>query len=149
MNSTDEDYKKKDSGDINARKRRRDTTKDLKKLGMNKEVYNLRRRVINIIYDALNLHPLPRITVRVTESHDDILGKARLDEGEHILWITQEAIQDSDWDLRRTVYHEILHTVFNVPHIEGDILMDKITDPGQHNREEMDRLFKKHAEAYD
>lgn len=137
--------------DINARKRknRRDTTDKLENLRMNKEVYKLRRRVIDIIYDALDLHSLPRITVRVTKSHDDILGRARLDEGQNILWITQEAIEDPDWDLRRTVYHEILHTVFNVPHIEGDLLMDAGLDPGKHDREKMDRLFKKHAEAYE
>lgn len=122
-----------------------DKSPDLDNLKMNDDVYKLRRRVIDILYDAKELCELPYITVRVTEPHQKILGQARIKD--NTLWITENALDKSNVELRLTVYHEILHTVFGVPHIEGCPLMGEYQDvviPKQR----ADELFKKYAKEY-
>ena len=121
----------------------------VKNLEMNDEVYKLRRKVMDIIYDAKKMASLPRITVRITEEDDnnDIIGLARMKD--NIIWISQDAIEEPKIDLRRTVYHEILHAVFGVPHKEEGVLMGPYTDIGRnYNRQELDKLFKKYVEEY-
>jgi hypothetical protein len=118
-----------------------------KNLKMNDDVYKLRRKVMDIIYDAKDLYDLPRIDVRITSKmKDNALGVATLKD--NILWIQEDTIHldKSKYDLRTIVYHEILHAVFGVPHIQGDRLMGKYHIPL--SRKEADNLFKKWAFEY-
>ncbi len=89
---------------------------------MNDHIYRLRREVIDLIYEARDVVSLPRITVRITENHETMLGCARMND--NILWITRRAI--SAYDLRAIVYHEIAHAVFGAEHNESCPLMKSI-----------------------
>ncbi len=91
-------------------------------LRMNNETYALRRKVMNMIYDARAIVTLPRITVRITENHNRQLGCAWINH--NVLWISERAITGyNDTILRSIVYHEILHAVFGTEHDESCILM--------------------------
>lgn len=110
------------------RKRRRDVSPDLKKLEMNEEVYKLRKKIIDIIYEAKEIADLPYITVRVTEPGIKVvdgkkyeIGGQALLEG-NILWIPDKIIDEDKDKLRMIVYHEILHAVYGVPHIDRCVL---------------------------
>lgn len=110
---------------------------------MDKRVYALRQRVMAHVYEARKLVDLPRITIRITEKSEYALGAARL--GQNIVWISETCIDS--YDLRATVYHEILHAVFSQLHVDGCPLMDPersslndtLTKP------QADKLFKKYA----
>ena len=132
------------------RRKRDDISPDMKNLKMNDEVYKLRRKVIDIIYDAKKLADLPYITVRVTEPGTKIidgdkywiLGQALIDG--NTIWISNSAISMSKDELRMTVYHEILHSVFGIRHRKNCPLMN----PEHGNvlsKEEADRIFRKYT----
>ena len=71
---------------------KRKTTKDFKNFKMDNEVYQLRKKVINIIYEVKNLGlNIPRVDVRIGEHKKcNVLGLARLED--NIIWITKSAI---------------------------------------------------------
>jgi len=96
------------------------------------------------VYEAGEMCDLPRITVRVTEDSGNTMGVARM-EGD-IIWIPERTVIDKNAPLRDTVYHEILHAVFGVPHIEGDPLMGAMYERPL-SKSEAQRLFKKHCPA--
>ena len=110
------------------------------------DTYRLRRKVINLVYSARDLArscgvELPRVTVRVTtrdEGERNLLGAARL--ANDIIWITEDAIQLPAEDLRAVVYHEIVHAVCGIRHVEGCPLMGSTLVEGQSNRV-LDKLF--------
>lgn len=114
-------------------------TKLLKNKDMSESVYELRRKVIALIYEAKKLADLPRIEVRITNDHDSILGAARI--GEKIIWITESFVAS-----RSTVFHEILHAVFNQRHIAGCPLMAPQIDPNLKD-DLCNKLFKKYAKV--
>lgn len=97
--------------------------KEIKNYKMNNAVYQLRRQVINLIYEAKNYGiNLPRINVRVgsaTKGNEKVLGVG----GAKNIWITEKAINKSMDYLRHVVFHEIGHAVFNLPHNEKCPLM--------------------------
>jgi hypothetical protein len=113
-------------------------SKQLKNKDMNNEVYALRRRVMNFIYEARELAEMPRVEVRITDNHERILGQARMSG--NIIWITERAVTYSDFDLRTIVFHELLHAVFGVEHDEGCKLMKAIHEPL--TKSEVHKLFK-------
>jgi hypothetical protein len=116
--------------------RRRKTTKGMRNLKMNPAVYKLRRNVMNMVYEAKELTPLPRLDIRITEDPPNaIMGRA----GDQILWIPESYAQLNKNELRELVYHEILHAVFNSPHRERGIMTAK----GLHkwNKNMSDRMF--------
>lgn len=86
---------------------------------MNNTVYQLKRDVINIIYDLKRLIDLPRITVRITDSSRDCLGLARLND--NIIWIPENTFNTKY--LYQVVLHEILHAVYGIEHDESCLLM--------------------------
>ena len=106
-------------------KKRKDNmkTKYIENFKMNKEVYKLRRQVIDLIYQAKNYGiNLPRINVRIgvpTKGNENTLGVG----GGKSIWITEKAINKSADYLRHVVFHEIGHAVFNLPHNEKCPLM--------------------------
>lgn len=55
-------------------------SKLVKNKNMNNEVYKLRRKVINIIYDLKKDLDLPRIIVRITDNNGNILGVGTMNE---------------------------------------------------------------------
>ncbi len=96
------------------------TTHKIENLKMDDGVYKLRREVIGYIYELKNSIPtLPRITVRVTEDHKEILAVARMEE--NIIWVSKRAI--NEFDLRTIVYHEIGHAVYGAEHDDNCPIM--------------------------
>ncbi len=110
---------------------------DLTNKEMGPVVYALRRKVIDLIYQAGELVDLPRITVRVTENHKSILGVGGM--GRNIVWITADMVAS-----RAVVFHEILHAVYAQGHVEGCPLMAPAID---HNLDDAtcNRLFVEYA----
>lgn len=100
-------------------------TKKIENFKMNKEVYKLRRQVIDLIYEAKNFGiELPRIEVRIgkpKKGHEHVLGVGRMTK--RIIWITDNAINRSTEYLRHVVFHEIGHAVFGLEHDEKCPLM--------------------------
>ena len=91
---------------------------------MDNRVYQLRRIVMNMIYEVKNeIKSLPRIDVRIGEHKcNRILGVAALKQC--IVWITEDAINQGEDKLRNTVYHEIVHAVTGFGHDESCPLME-------------------------
>jgi hypothetical protein len=109
---------------------------------MNADVYALRREVIALVYQAKALLPagwLPRITVRITDDHDRLLGCAEV--GKCVIWITESYVAS-----RHVVFHEILHAAFGQQHVAGCPLMGptKKTTPDDAT---LDSLFIGYATA--
>jgi len=95
--------------------RKAKTCSDLNNKKMSNEIYLLRRKVINLIYEAKEVANLPRIDVRVTDTpRNSILGVAGLND--NIIWITEKAISYGEARLRHVVYHEIVHAVTGFRH---------------------------------
>ena len=91
-------------------------TKQIKNFKMNDSVYKLRRKVIDILYEARNRGiKLPRVNVRIGESthnYPNVLGVG----GGLNIWITEKAIDRGYEYLLHVVLHELGHSVFNLPH---------------------------------
>ena len=90
-----------------------------KNLKMDKRIYGLRREVMGYIYEAKEVVEMPRITVRITDNHESMLGCALMEKD--VIWITERAIHE--YDLRSIVFHEIAHAVFGADHDEDCPLM--------------------------
>ena len=91
---------------------------------MDNRVYQLRRIVMNMIYEVKNeIKSLPRIDVRIGKHQcNKTLGVARLKD--NIVWITEMAINQNEDQLRNVVYHEIVHAVTGFGHDESCPLME-------------------------
>lgn len=92
---------------------------------MNQKIYSLKRKVLNIIYEAKELlkGDMPRITIRITSCHkNNVLGTARMND--NIIWIPEETC--SDQRLRHVVYHELCHAIWGVQHNNDCPLMNPI-----------------------
>jgi len=98
--------------------RKNDKLKNFTNYKMDSDVYKLRRKVINLIYELKNEGlTLPRIDVRIGENKNcNVLGTAKLHG--NIIWITKKAIVKSENYLRNVVYHELLHTIYGCEHDE-------------------------------
>jgi len=118
-------------------------TKEIKNFKMNDETYKLRRRVINILYEARDRSiNLPRVNVRIGESaheYKNVLGVG----GGHNIWITKKAIDRGYQYLLHVVLHELCHSVFNLPHNEKCKLMSsQLSTPCE--VDEAWKIFKKY-----
>lgn len=114
-------------------------TKQLKNKTMSPQVYELRRKVIALIYEAKKLVPsLPRIEVRVTDNHETFLGMGRM--GKRIIWITERSVAS-----RSVVFHEILHAAYAIDHVLDCPLMGPIDKAI--SKDECDKLFIKYAKG--
>ena len=98
-------------------------TKEIKNFEMNDDVYSLRRKVINMIYEVKNhIKDLPRVEVRIGESRcNKTLAIANRNNCQ--VWITKEAIDMGEDALRNIVYHELVHAVFGFRHDDKCPLM--------------------------
>lgn len=100
-------------------------TQGLTNKKMNSDVYELRSKVMSLIYEAKKVVPdLPRIEVRITESSRELNGKARISK--NVIWIPENSAKRDLNALRRTVFHEICHAAFGTQHIKGCPLMDGV-----------------------
>lgn len=84
---------------------------------MNNDTYALRRKVINIIYEAKNRgFKLPRIEVRIVNSdnENDVCGYAYLNK--NIIHINEKWCQYNEEALTHIVLHEIVHAVTGFEH---------------------------------
>ena len=117
---------------------------ELKNKKMNNDVYKLRREVMKYIYEAKNIVPtLPRITIRITDNYENILGKALL--AKDVIWIPDYTLT-SGHDLRTVVFHEILHAVYNTDHHDDCPMMKPSHSKTEKlSKAEAHRLFKKWA----
>tara|TARA_R100000234_G_scaffold92164_1_gene60331 strand:- start:1002 stop:1364 length:363 start_codon:yes stop_codon:yes gene_type:complete len=93
-------------------------TKNFKNFKMDNEVYKIRRKVIDIIYQAKKIADLPRIDVRVGDARHNILGIAQM--GDCKVWID---VGKSSNNLLQVVLHEICHAVWSIEHDENCPLM--------------------------
>jgi len=118
-------------------------SKSLRNLKMNDEVYALRRKVVDLIYEAKKMVPLPRIEIKVTEDDPKILGQAVLSSNK--IWISQKVVKN--YDLRSIVWHELVHAVLGVGHDEKCPLMAS-TYKGKMEPKDADRLLKSYFRAY-
>ena len=101
------------------------TSKYIENFKMDKDVYALRRQVINILYDVKKMIPnFPRIDVRIGKDKcgDGTLGTGR--PNQNIIWITKDCINRGTDFLMNTVLHELVHTVYGFGHDERCPLME-------------------------
>ena len=97
-------------------------TKDIKNFKMSDDVYKLRRKVIEHIYELRHLR-LPRVEVRIGEARHSraLLGQASLKDRK--VWITKAAINMGEKVLRNVVFHELVHAIYGFNHDEKCPLM--------------------------
>lgn len=105
---------------------------------MDEKTFILRKKAMSFIYEAKKLVPsLPRIELRITHDHEVTLAMGRMNK--NIIWVSDRAINQKEFDLRTIVFHEILHAAFGVEHDESCPLMKSIHAPLSKN--EAERLF--------
>ena len=108
-------------------RRNKRTMKGFEQMRMNDQVYALRRKVIEIIYQAndklreAGLSKMPRQTVRIVDSKEctTVAGYAWM--GQDIVNIKQDTCRKEY--LLHTVLHELCHSVLAVEHDEQCPLM--------------------------
>ena len=124
------------------------TTKRFVNFKMDNEVYKNRRKVLDFIYELKNEgFKLPRIDVRIgTSQKCNVLGKARLKD--NIIWITQEAIDNGNNELRSVVYHELLHAIYGCNHVKGCPIMSAVQPDVVANKSQSIEIFKKYYNKY-
>ena len=116
----------------------------MKKKEMSATVYELRRNVIALVYEAKELVPtLPRITVRITDNHETTLALATMKRD--YIEVSERAISCTDFDLRTIVFHELLHAVWGLRHDETCRLMKAHHEPLP--KEKVHQLFLKYAKG--
>lgn len=91
---------------------------------MNDDIYKLRRKVIDVIYEAKNKgFKLPRIEVRIVENGEaNVMGYAYLSE--NIVHIRKEYTSVEGDTFTHLVLHEIVHAVTGFGHDDDCFLMN-------------------------
>ena len=105
--------------------RKNTISKYIENFKMDKDVYALRRQVINILYEVKKVIPtFPRIDVRIgkVKCGDGTLGVGKANQ--NIIWITKDCINRGTDFLRNTVLHELVHTVYGFGHDKKWPLME-------------------------
>ena len=115
---------------------------------MTNEVYKNKHKVLNFVYELKNEgFKLPRIDVRIgTSKKCNVLGKATL-KG-NIIWITQTAIDNGNNELRTTVFHELLHTIYGCEHKRGCPIMSANQPDVVVNKVKAIEIFKTYYSKY-
>lgn len=107
--------------------------------------YQLRRKVIELIYEARTLvQNLDRVEVRIVEDEGQILGTASM-RVKHISIMTR-TVGDSEAMLRHVVFHELVHTLFGIGHIESCPLMKAIVDKPA-SKTQIHTIFKQYSKG--
>ena len=95
-----------------------------KNMKMDDATYTLRRKVIDVVYEAKTLVPnLKRIEVRITDkpTHSNHSGIAYM--GANVIFIPKATLDWSDDVIREVVLHEILHATLSIEHNDKCPLM--------------------------
>jgi 5-hydroxyisourate hydrolase-like protein (transthyretin family) len=128
---------------------------------MNPEIYKLRRKIMDYIYKAKHLAGNKyngRVEVRIADfmMKDDItrygtiIGLGGGFKGKPRIWIPKNVILSKSIDLGPLVYHELLHALYGVGHINNSPLMNPYAEPaGYRSDKEYEELFKSHIEHVD
>lgn len=91
-----------------------------KLLKMNEDVYSMRRKVIDVIYEVKSKgFSIPRVEVRIVSKGTQACAYAYL--GCNIVHFSEKYINDSLFT--QAVLHEVVHAVFGVGEVEGCKLM--------------------------
>ena len=98
------------------------TAYDTKMIAMDQDVYQLRKKVMNVIYEVKrNGYKIPRVEVRIVEDgQEDVMGYAYLNE--NIVHIKRE-YTNCENRLVHLVLHEIVHACTGFGHDENCYLM--------------------------
>jgi len=122
-----------------------DTAKNKDRYGsnktMDKDTYNLRRRVMKHIYEAKNAieksgRDFDRVTVRITQDTiHSVLGFSR--RGDYIIWVPEETVNEPEELLRYVVYHELLHGNYDIGHNDLNFLMRPVLPKRMKSLEEL------------
>jgi len=124
--------------------RKNKTTKNFINFKMTDEVYKLRKKVINVLYELKDKgFNLPRIDVRIGQHKDcQVLGVARLNR--NIIWITEKAIDKKENEFYHTVLHELVHTIFGKGHSKTCHLMNAYQPQIVFSKDRLIKLFKRY-----
>ena len=126
-------------------------TKLLKNRESSQETYELRRKVMNLIYEAREVvgkENWPRVTIRICEDKKGgALGVGRM--GQNIVWINEITVSgDCAKYLREVVYHELCHALWAIEHNEKCPLMSSTLGGNKPlTKAQCQRIFKKYWEA--
>lgn len=117
-------------------------------LPMSDATYQLRRKVISIIYECLKLdRNLPRVEVRIVEAHKNVLGKASIFSKVPHISIMASVCQATEDMLYHVTLHELVHTWFDMGHNENCKLMSSVIKKPLKKSESM-ALFKKYLNEH-
>ena len=128
--------------------RKNKTTKNFINFKMTDEVYKLRKKVINVLYDLKNNgFNIPRIDVRIGQHKNcQVLGVARLNN--NIIWITEKAIDKKENEFYHTVLHELLHTIYGCEHDEKCHIMSTYQPKIVFSKNKLLKIFKNYYNKY-
>ena len=118
------------------------TAYDAKMMKMDQDVYQLRKKVMNVIYEVKrNGYKIPRVEVRIVEEgQEDMMGYAYLNE--NIVHIKREFTNCKE-TLTHLVLHEIVHACAGLGHDENCYLMRSVI-PRNVNVENSWKAFSKY-----
>tara|TARA_X000001382_G_scaffold127255_1_gene114854 strand:+ start:145 stop:567 length:423 start_codon:yes stop_codon:yes gene_type:complete len=128
--------------------RKSKTTKNFNNYKMTPEVYKLKRKVINILYELKDKgFNIPRIDVRIGQHKDcQVLGVARLNN--NIIWITENAIDKKENEFYHTVLHELLHTIYGCEHDNKCHIMSTYQPKIVYSKNKLLKIFKNYYNKY-
>ena len=128
--------------------RKNKTTKNFINFKMTDEVYKLRKKVMNVLYDLKNNgFNIPRIDVRIGQHKNcQVLGVARLNS--NIIWITENAIDKKENEFYHTVLHELLHTIYGCEHDNKCHIMTPYQPKVVFNKNKLFKIFKNYYKKY-
>ena len=128
--------------------RKSKTTKNFNNYKMTPEVYKLKRKVINILYELKDKgFNIPRIDVRIGQHKDcQVLGVARLNN--NIIWITENAIDKKENEFYHTVLHELLHTIYGCEHDNKCHIMTPYQPKVVFSKNKLLKIFKNYYNKY-
>ena len=128
--------------------RKSKTTKNFNNYKMTPEVYKLKRKVINILYELKDKgFNIPRIDVRIGQHKDcQVLGVARLNN--NIIWITEKAIDKKENEFYHTVLHELLHTIYGCEHDNKCHIMTPYQPKVVFSKNKLLKIFKNYYNKY-
>jgi hypothetical protein len=96
------------------------TTRNAKMLKMDDEIYQLRRKVMNVLYEIKNRgYSIPRVEVRVVSEDTEACAYAYL--GKNIVHFNKKYMNVSNFT--QVVLHEVIHASFGVGEVVGCKLM--------------------------
>ena len=118
-------------------------------LKMNNNTYDLRRKVMNVLYEIKkNGYNIPRVEIRILSEETDACAYAYT--GKNIVHVNKEYISDKyEYLFTQIILHEIVHAVFGIGQVKGCKLMhcEKFWD-NKPTKEIAWKLFAKYYKNY-